>query len=96
MQSIDNYLNEQSRLENAKEDTLNNLKFQVLSDPSSTYFYLDADNIQEAMDETVDAKGRISTFLIENRADDLMKFMQETSKAYWLAFVELKVDRGMY
>lgn len=96
METLDRYLNEQGRLDNAKEEALNTLYNEVKNDPSSTYYYLDADNIMEALDETEGAKGRVSTFLIDNRSDDLMKFMQETSKSYWLAFVERKVERGMY
>lgn len=96
METLDRYLNEQGRLDNAKEEALNTLYDEVKNDASSTYYYLDADNIQEAIDETEGAKGRVSTFLIENRSDDLMKFINETSLNYWLAFVERKVERGMY
>ena len=85
--TLNEHLKNQETLDKERVEELELLKFQVIDDSSSPYYYLNADNIMEALDNTDGATGRISTFLIDNRSDDLMKFMQETSKSYWLAFV---------
>lgn len=91
--TLTEHLTKEEMLNREQLEELANYRFQV-TDPSSAYFYLEKDNIMEALDNTEGATGRVSTFLIENRADELMKFIKETSLNYWLAFVERKVLKG--
>jgi hypothetical protein len=94
--TLNEHLTNQDKLDKEQLAKLKALRYGVKNDASSTYYYLDAENIMEAIDETEGAKGRVSTFVIENRADDLMTFIKETSLKYWLAFVERKVEIGLY
>jgi hypothetical protein len=91
--TLNEHLTKEEMLNRKQLEELANYRFQV-TDPSSVYFYLEKDNIMEALDNTEGATGRVSTFMIERRAEDLLTFMRETSLNYWLAFVDRKVLRG--
>jgi hypothetical protein len=91
--TLNEHLTNQENLDINKLKELANYRFQV-TDPSNGYFYLEKDNIMEALDNTEGATGRVSTFLIENRSYELMTFIKATSLKYWLAFVENKVLNG--
>jgi hypothetical protein len=92
--TLNEHLTNQDKLDKEQLEKLEALRDEVKNDVSSTYYYLDADNIMEALDNTEGAKGRISTLLIEIRSEELFRFMRVTSLSYWLAFVESKVLKG--
>lgn len=92
--TLNEYLTNHETLDKEQLEKLEALRDEVKNDAFSPFFYLNADNIMEALDETEGAKGRVSTFLIEIRSEELFRFMRETSLNYWLAFVERKVLKG--
>lgn len=92
--TLNEHLTNQDKLDKEHLAKLESLRDEVKNDASSTYYYLNADNIMEALDNTDGATGRVSTLLIEIRSEELFRFMRETSLNYWLAFVERKVLKG--